>query len=211
MGYDNPRYNGATNVGLTDLGRSQMKAAAEDLAGREMHAVYSSDLKRARYGGELLAELTNLPLRVEPAFREIDFGEWEGLSFEDVEARYPGEMKRRFSDMANHRIPGAETITDVWNRVRGGLAQLRARHNKEHIALFAHSGVNRAILLQALGCGPEMIWRMDQDFGCLNVIDYFQDGLSMIRRVNGRNRATIEAGQGDGLSLGSLGKWLQDD
>lgn len=189
-GFSKPAYNGHTDVDLTDLGRAQLDAAAEDLKEVALDAVYSSDLKRARYGGEALAKLQGLDLKLNVDFREIFFGDWEGLSFEQVEERYPGELDKRMGDIADHRIPGAETIREFWNRVREGMDRLLSENHGKNIALVAHSGVNRVILLSALGCGPELIWRMDQSFGCLNIVDYFKDGVNIIRLANGPNRAS---------------------
>jgi alpha-ribazole phosphatase/probable phosphoglycerate mutase len=193
VGFEAPAYNGHTDVALTELGRAQLDAAAEDLRETRIDTVYASDLARARYGGERLAVVKGLPLNLAPEFREIHFGSWEGMSFEEIERRWPGELTRRFQNMAHHQIPEGETIVGLWTRIQSAMENLLARHKGQAIALVAHSGVNRAILLQALGCGPEMIWRMDQDYGCLNIVDYFHDGRTLIRLANGPNRATVAA------------------
>lgn len=188
VGHEERRFNGHTDVDLTSLGRKQMKAVAEDLAGVELEAVYSSDLKRARFGGEALVKSRGLELRIEPAFRELGFGEWEGMSSDEINECYPGEIERRYSDFINYRIPGGETIQEFTDRVGARLWQILTEHKGSAVALVAHSGVNRAILLQALGCGPGLIWRFDQDFGCLNIIDFFGNGAALIKRANGPNR-----------------------
>jgi alpha-ribazole phosphatase len=191
VGHDTPTYNGHTDVGLTPLGKAQLDAVVEDLANIELSAVYSSDLKRAMYGGKALAQSKDLPLRVEPLFKEMNFGAWEAMTFEEVQEKFPGNMEQRMADIVNYKIPEGETISDLWDRVGKGMDTLLENHKNEHIALFAHSGVNRVILLRALGCPQEMIWRMDQHYGCLNIIDYFGDGFTIVRLANGPNRATL--------------------
>ena len=186
--HDEWRLNGKTDVDLTDVGRAQLDAAAEDLAGVEFTAVYSSDLQRSRYGGEALARPRNLELRVDSSFREINFGDWEGMNFTEVEAKYPGAWDERRLNIAHHRPPGAETISELWDRVQDGVSRLLDNHAGETVALVAHSGVNRAILLQALGSTPEHVWTIHQDFGCLNIIEYASDGFATVRLANGPNR-----------------------
>ncbi|MEW6267428.1 MAG: histidine phosphatase family protein [Thermodesulfobacteriota bacterium] len=188
IGFQERRYNGQTDVDLTALGRAQLEAAAEDLAAVDLAAVYTSDLKRARYGGELLAKARGLELRVEPELREIFFGDWEGLSTQEIEERYPGALARRFQDFADHRPPGGETIREMWRRVERRMSQILAEHKGRGLALVAHAGVNRAIVLQALGAGPELIWRLEQDFACLNIIEYFAGGSPVVKLANGPNR-----------------------
>ena len=189
VGHERPAYNGHSDVELTELGRAQADWAARQLDDVRLDAVYASDLKRASYGGRLLAERKGLDLRLEPAFREINFGVWEGLSFDEIEKRYPGELERRFKDIVDHVIPGGETIRGFWERIERALGRLMDENAGRSLALVAHSGVNRAVLLQALGCGPDMIWRIDQDYGCLNIVDYFEDGRKMVRMSNHPNRA----------------------
>jgi len=188
VGHDTPRFNGHTDVDLTPLGRAQMEAAAEDLAGVELAAVYSSDLKRARYGGEVLAQARGLDLRIETDFRELAFGQWEGLTFDQIQTLYPGEMERRRQDHVDYRIPGGETVRELWERVGQKVRAVLNEHQGSTVAIITHSGVNRAALLQAIGCDPVKIWRIDQSFGCLNIVDYFEDGLTLVRLANGPNR-----------------------
>ncbi len=188
VGHDTPKYNGHTDVDLTPLGAAQMEAMAEDLSVVDFSAVYSSDLRRARYGGEALTRGRDIKLQVDPAFRELNFGAWEGLSFSEVQERFPGSMEERRKDPVNYRVPGGESIGDFWERVSVRTKELIDAHRGETLALVAHSGVNRVILLQALGCGPEQIWKIDQGFGCANIVDYFHDGNILVRLANGPNR-----------------------
>jgi len=188
VGHDEQRLNGRTDVDLTPVGQAQMEAVAKDLEGVELAAVYSSDLKRARYGGEALVRSRDIELRVDPLFRELNFGQWEGLSLDEVAKKYPGERERRLGDILNYRTPGGETFQELADRIKTGVSQILSKHKDSAVALVAHSGVNRVILLQALGCGLHQIWRMEQDFGCLNIVDYFEDGYSMIKLVNAPNK-----------------------
>jgi alpha-ribazole phosphatase len=186
-GFDTPRFNGHTDVPLTEHGRKQLDAAAEKLKDVELTAVYSSDLSRARYGGETLARQHNLELITDESLREIYFGQWEGMSFDEVNVRYPGAMEERRINTVDFRPSGGETIAEFWQRIQTGAEKILKRHPGQNIALVAHSGVNRAVLLQAMNCLPEKIWCIHQDFGCLNIVDYFEDGFTMIRLANGPN------------------------
>ncbi|MFH1138066.1 MAG: histidine phosphatase family protein [Pseudomonadota bacterium] len=188
VGFEQLRFNGWTDVDLTDIGRAQLDAVAEDLSRVELAAVYSSDLKRARYGGEALAKTRKLELKVEPAFRELFFGDWEGLNFKEVDELFPGAMEGRMRDIVNYRPPNGETVGELHERVGAGLRKAVAENQGQALAVVAHSAANRAMLLQAMGCPPDLIWRLDQSFGCLNIVDFFLDGFTVIRQVNGSNR-----------------------
>ena len=119
-----------------------------------------------------------------PEFREIHFGVWEGLSFTEIAARYPAELEARFRDLTSFRIPGGESLLDVSSRVLPRLNDLIAQHLEEAIIIVAHAGVNRVILSEALGLPLDHLFRLDQNYGCLNVIDYFPD-MAVVRLLNG--------------------------
>jgi broad specificity phosphatase PhoE len=74
------RLQGQTDRPLSDFGRTQARQLAEELAGEELEAIYSSDLARARETAEILAEHVGLPVLLDPDLREKDWGTWEGLT-----------------------------------------------------------------------------------------------------------------------------------
>lgn len=187
-GHQVMRFNGHTDVDLSPLGTAQMEAAAEDLAKVEFSAVYSSDLKRAMYGGDALVRNRDIKLEINPSLREIFFGDWEGLTFDDVESRYPGALEARRTNLAGFKPPGGETIKEFWDRINSAVTQILFKHRGSNVAIAAHSAVNRVILLQALGCPLEKIWRIHQDYGCLNIVDYYEEDLCLVNLVNGPNR-----------------------
>ena len=189
QGFETPRLNGHTDVDLTPWGRIQLEAVARHLSDVHLDQIFSSDLRRARYGGEVLAQEKDLELRIDPGFRELHFGRWEGLTFDEINERFPGQMEERRQNPVHYRVPGGETLAEFWERIAEKKKEVLTGYQGLKIAVVAHSGVNRAIILQTLGLGPEAFWRVDQDFGCLNIVDFFSDGLGMVRLVNGPNQA----------------------
>src|SRR5215470_11233282 len=83
------RFAGGRDVPLSDLGRRQCEAAARALSDVLVAAIYASPLDRARTSAETIAKPHRLDVRIEPAFREIDYGEWEGRTRADVAAADP--------------------------------------------------------------------------------------------------------------------------
>ena len=119
-----------------------------------------------------------------PEFREVHFGAWEGLSFAEIAERYPRELEARFRDLPNFRIPGGESLLDVRTRALPTLQSLIRRHEGQSFLVVAHAGINRVILSEALGLPLDNLFRLDQNYGCLNIVDYFPD-LAVVRLVNG--------------------------
>ena len=188
MGHEVMTFNGHTDVDLSPLGTAQMEAVAEDLAKVELAAVYSSDLKRAVYGGTALVRTRDINLEINPSLRELFFGDWEGMNFEEVESRYPGALEARRTDLVGFKPPGGETLKEFRDRINSAVTQILFKHQGSNVAIAAHSAVNRIILLQALGCPLEKIWSIHQDYGCLNIVDYYEEDMCLVNLVNGPNR-----------------------
>ena len=178
------RYHGNNDIGLSDKGVRQFEDLAAQLAGVPLAGVYASDLTRALTGAQIINRGREAPLQIIPEFREIHFGAWEGLSFDEIAARYPAELEARFRDLTSFRIPGGESLLDVSSRVLPRLGEIINRHLEEAIIIVAHAGVNRVILSEALGLPLDHLFRLDQNYGCLNIIDYFPD-LAVVRLLNG--------------------------
>jgi alpha-ribazole phosphatase/probable phosphoglycerate mutase len=179
------RYNGHFDVDITDIGVLQMENITSFLATKPITAVYSSDLQRATKGAEIIGGALGLkPVKVH-AFRELHLGRWEGLTREEGAAQFPEEADFRFRDLAHTRVQGGENLHDLKNRVVPALKDTLTKHAGEHIALIAHGGVNRVILCDAMGLPMENFFRIEQDYGCINVIDYFDDGVKVVKLLNG--------------------------
>ena len=178
------RYHGNNDIGLSDQGVRQLEALAAQLKELPLAAVFASDLARSQQGAELLCQGRPLEPLTVPEFREIHFGIWEGLTFAEIAERHPEELESRFQDLANYRIPGGESLIDLRDRVMPKLIEIMASHEGQALALVAHAGVNRVILSEALGLPLSHLFRLDQNYGCLNIIDYLPD-FTVVRLING--------------------------
>jgi len=179
------RYNGHIDVDITKQGVEQMHRLAGMLAGKPVAAVYSSDLIRSVKGAEIISRslgLTYTPLKT---LRERSVGVWEGLTAEEIKQRYPEEYKAWRLDLLNYRPPGGECLLDVQARILPEYQRLVSAHAGREIAMLLHGGVNRVILADALGLPPLNLFRIDQSFGALNIIEHYEDGMSVVKLLNG--------------------------
>ena len=178
------RYHGNNDIGLSPNGVRQLEELAAQLAAVPLAGVYASDLSRALSGAEIISRGRELAPHAIPEFREVHFGAWEGLSFTEIAERYPAELEARFRDLTTFRIPGGESLLDVSSRVLPRLGDLINQHHQQAFLIVAHAGVNRVILSEALGLSLDHLFRLDQNYGCLNIIDYFPD-MAVVRLING--------------------------
>lgn len=185
VGHDEYRYNGHSDVDITAIGVEQMNALASYLAAAPIKAVYSSDLQRAVKGGRMIGRGLGIDPVMREALREIHLGRWEGLTRQEAAERFPEEAGFSFKDLATGRVKGGESLIDLRARVIPALNSIIDKHRNEAVCVLAHGGVNRVILTEAMGLPLENFFRIEQDYGCLNVIDYFEDGCPVVKLVNG--------------------------
>ena len=178
------RYHGHNDIGLSPQGERQLRELAAQLQGAPLAGIYASDLSRSLDGAETISRGRGLAPLVIPEFREVNFGAWEGLTFGEIMEQYPSQLEARLRDLSSFRIPGGESLKDVAARALPRLRELLARHRDAAFLIVAHAGVNRVILCEAMGLHLNHLFRLEQNYGCLNIIDYFPD-LAVVRLLNG--------------------------
>ena len=140
------RYQGQSDVPLNKAGRLQAAEMRPQIQALLPAAIYSSDLVRARETAEILAGPLGIPVQVDPRFREIHLGEWEGLLFDEIQARYSGLLKLRREDPAKVSAPGGETVAHVRDRVLAATKEIIEVHGDQTVVVVAH-GLPLAILI----------------------------------------------------------------
>jgi len=179
------RYNGQRDVALTPRGVEQYHELKPRLDPDSISACYTSDLSRTVYGGKILGSYLGIePVKV-PEFRELNCGAWQGLTAAEVQETRPEEWAARMADLLHFRAPGGESLGELAARVLPALSAIVERHRGEEVLVVAHGGVNRVILLDALGAPLSSMFSIEQRYCCLNIIDYYADGNRVVNLVNG--------------------------
>lgn len=177
------RFAGWRDVPLPEEGRRQCEAAARALAEVPVAAVYASPLERARASAEVIAKPHRLELRVRDAFREMGFGQWEGLTRAEVAARFPRDWEVWSIAPERFEAPGGESLDAVARRVAAGIAALRGEHHGRTVVLVTHAIVARLIVLAALGLGPGRLWSVDAAPAGISELEYRDDWVT-VHRMN---------------------------
>src|SRR4030095_3726679 len=134
------RCQGSTDRNLSDVGIRQAEQIATLFSKEEIHALYSSNLRRAVQTAELIRRPHNLPVIIEDDVRELDHGELEGLTFNEIKKSYGEFLTRWRREPAEIRVPGGERLADVAERAWNGLSQIVERHPQaERILVVSHN------------------------------------------------------------------------
>ena len=136
------RFQGHADPPLNEMGREQAHALAAELAGERIELVYTSDLCRARETAEIVAASLGADVVALRDLREIDVGEWEGLTWPEIEERYP-EGARAWHEQGFGWEAG-ETYDELGERVVAALRRIAADHPEQRVLVVGHGGTIRA-------------------------------------------------------------------
>jgi broad specificity phosphatase PhoE len=172
------RCYGTLDVGLSEQGRAQ----ARELAGLldPVAAVYTSPRIRALETAMLLFPVEPI---ADERLREIDFGAFEGLTYEEIESTHPELFRRWMETPTLVEFPGGESYRVLQHRVLEAVREILARHPGETVAIVSHGGVARALLADCLAMPDEAIFRLDQPYCSVSVVDWIE-GAPLVRSLN---------------------------
>lgn len=174
---------GRLDIGLSARGRRRAQLIARTLARIPLAAVYSSPATRALETATPLAAAHNLTPLVEDALREIDFGELEGRRYDDIQVTHPDLYRSWMQTPTQVQFPGGESYAQLQARAVEALGAIRTRHRGSLAVIVSHGGILRAMLADCLRMPAETIFRLDQSYGALSVIDWCE-GTPFVRVVN---------------------------
>lgn len=175
------KYCGQKNIPLNANGIKQANYLRTKLKNIKIDKVYSSDLKRAFQTAKIVFQ--NKIVHKRKALREIDFGKFCGLTFEEASRLYPDVYKTWLSNPANVKIPKGESLTNFAKRVERCFDEIFSQNAKKTVVLVSHGGLIRIILLKILGQGLDKFWKIQQDSAALNIIE-FKNGVARIVKLN---------------------------
>ena len=175
------RFRGRADVPLNETGIAQAEATGQRVAKEwQPTAVYSSPLSRAVRTAEAIAKHFSLPVQIHPGLADIDYGEWQGLTPDEVRERWPAALHAWYKEPDTARIPGGETLADLRARGMRAVNELSARHAGQTIVLVGHTVINRIILLGVLGLSNERFWHIKQDTCAINVFETENKGFVIV-------------------------------
>jgi len=182
------RFSGRGDLPLTERGATQSAAAGRRLAamaanGRDVAAVVTSPLRRARLTAAAVAGALGLQPVVDDDLTETDFGVWEGLTFAEVHERFPREL-RAWQGSVDVAPPGGESFTATAARVRRALDRVVAAYPGQAVVLVSHVTPIKTLVCLALDAPPSALFRLHLDVASLSIVDWYPDTPATVRLVN---------------------------
>jgi alpha-ribazole phosphatase len=154
---DNAFLRGQIDSPLTPLGEQQMRQAIKGLPKADL--VFSSPAQRTlKFAQENFGQVDVLE-----GFRERSFGEWDGLSFQALQQRFPQQLDLYLQNPFADMIPQSESLTDFQQRIATAWQKL-CEIDAQHLLVFSHSGVQRMLLKSILGFPNKYLFNLKIDY-----------------------------------------------
>ena len=179
------RCYGSLDTGLSEKGRAQMRCVAEYLKDESISAIYTSPLSRALESARLIAPAPACPIEALEDLREIDFGDFEGLSYDEIASRFPDLYKQWMEAPTDIRFPHGECFSQMHTRVLEAFRKIHREREDQPVAIVSHGGVNRILIAWALNMPDHSVFRLAQDFGAISLMT-FADEIPSIQLMNFR-------------------------
>lgn len=175
------RYQGQSDIPLNQTGRSQAEGLAKRLSTETIHAVYASDLSRAAdTAHKIISMQERAPaLQRDARWRELSFGEWEGMNYKEMSAHSPDVFAKWMLDPQHVSTPNGETLGHLAERVHAAFVELKNKHKDETVLVVSHSGALQALLAFTLGVDLNRYWQFRISQASLTELHVFPDSVTL--------------------------------
>jgi len=165
---------------LSIEGKGQADATAHFLQGITFSAIYSSPLRRAVGTATALTKTREMAVLTIEELTEVDVGDWEGKTWQQIHHETPSQYKAFMSDCAKHPYAGGENLSQVQERVVPALERLAKQHLGTRIAVVAHNVVNRVAIAHCWQLPLHAARKIHQNNCGLNILTYSQETLKSV-------------------------------
>ncbi len=168
------RFQGHRDIPLSEKGLEQAMALSCRLSSENIKSVYSSDLVRAVETADQIAKPHGLEVIKESALREINFGQWEGLTYNEIKVNHGELIAKWWKNPMENSTPGGEKLSQLVNRIVPVVRNIVERHMGENVVVVCHGGTVKALIGTILHMDLNKYWKIRQDNASLNILE-FQD------------------------------------
>jgi len=179
------KYFGITDIELNEEGIIQAGLISKRLEKENLFRIYSSNLKRAFKTAEIIAKPHRISVEPKEDLREINFGDWEGLSFQEIQKSYPHEFSKWQNNIMDFTTPHGESVLELKKRIETAFSEILNSARENNVAIVTHGGPIRVILSRMLSPNAleTVFWKIRQDNAALNIIENI-DNTQIISLVN---------------------------
>ncbi len=182
----NKRLSGHIDSMVSESGKIQIERLTEYLKDFSINKIYTTTSRRTKDTVEILAKIKSLNIIEKESLKEINFGEFEGLTFEEIESNYYEEFQSIIEKGYEYKYPNGESLIDSYNRVVNEIKNILKLDKDKNILICSHGGTIRNIITYLISNSYKYHWNFKIDNASVTIID-IEDGFSVINTLNNTN------------------------
>ncbi len=186
------RYQGCTDIALSEDGLEQIKAMGKRFQYLPLDAIYTSPLGRAKETAQAITDVTGIPYEISEPFKEINFGEWEGFTIKELTEKYGDAYINFWKDPFNHPLPGEGSFQNAADRAMVGYREILEKHKGGNVAIVSHGGLLRVFLVELLHMNMDMYRGTWLTNTSITTVEIMEDGTKLLMTLN--DKAHLEMG-----------------
>ena len=178
------RHQGQKNIPLNAFGRQQVAAVSQRLAGEPIKALYASDLDRAcKTAAVISTQHDGLEIVKDSRLREMHFGEWEGLTWEEILQKEPAAADSWSKILMETGPPGGENLIQFSRRIQEATDEIIKIHPNDTVLVVAHGGTIMVLICLLIDHPIDKYWQFRIEKASLSEIEVFPEGV-IINQLN---------------------------
>ncbi|WP_296973317.1 alpha-ribazole phosphatase [uncultured Dialister sp.] len=178
------RYQGRTDVALSDLGLAQAKQTALWFKDVPLDGVITSPLIRASKTAEGIADIRHLPLEKDDRLKELSFGDWEGKTYDEIEAIWPGMIEAMYHDAGDLQLPHGESFEDCRKRCMEAVHDIIGRGDNKTWTIVCHGAALRTIICSMIHIPLSRCWNLALSNACISAIQVYPGDMNVLYMLN---------------------------
>jgi broad specificity phosphatase PhoE len=172
-------FRGRVECPLNDTGQAEARAAAAFFQGIRIDGIYSSPLARAAETAAAIAAGKGVEIILDPAFTDLDFGEWQGRPLKEVRGKYPDLYRAWRERPQDVTFPKGENLDQVRTRAWAGLLRIAQGNPDRTVVIVSHRVITKVLLCAALGLDNSHFWQIRQDTTAINCLEYSRGAFTV--------------------------------
>lgn len=175
--------SGFTDSKLSEKGKSQASNIAEYLKDENIDRIYTTPFSRTKETVKELAEIKNIQIEERNGLNEINFGDFESLSFKVIEEKYPEEFEKMIKEGVKYKYPNGESLEETFIRVKNEMKKIISENENSTVLICSHGGTIRNIISYLLCDDYKYHWNFRIDNGSITEIDV-DNNFAVINKIN---------------------------
>ena len=177
------RLSGHIDSSISEEGKEQIDKITNYLKYFDIDKIYTTTSSRTKDTVKKLSELKSIEIIEKESLKEISFGDFEGLTFDEIKDKYPKEFQDMIEKGYEYKYPNGESLIDSYNRVCIELDNIISNNDDRTILICSHGGTIRNIITYLISNSYKYHWNFKIDNGSVTILEV-QDGFTVITAMN---------------------------